>query len=251
MKKYIIGNWKSELSPDQSIKLAKSLNKEFKQKIKSKREIVVCPSYLNISSVSQALKTSKIKLGAQGFFLEDYKAATGSVSIQALKDFNCQYVIIGHSEERVAYKLEEAEINRQVRIALEEKLMPILCIGEDKEARDNNQPEIYIKNQLTRELAGIRLGEKDKLVIAYEPIWAISPNGPAEPEDISRMHTLIRRLLLEILPANRLNKNVTIVYGGSINPDNIKDYINLAAVDGVLIGKASTDFDSFSSIINY
>jgi|FLOH01.1.fsa_nt_gi triosephosphate isomerase (TIM) len=251
MKKYILGNWKTVLSPDQSIKLATALGRKFKEKVKSGREVVVCPSYINIAGVSKALKGSKIGLGAQGFFVSDYTAATGSVSVLALKEYNCKYVIVGHSEERKAYKLEEAEINKQVRVALENKLIPILCIGEDKEARDNNQKEIYIKNQLTRELANIRLNEKDKLIIAYEPIWAISPNGPAEPADISRMHTLIRRLLLEILPTNRLHKNVSIVYGGSINQDNIKDYINLAAVDGVLIGKASTEIDSFESIINY
>lgn len=213
--------------------------------------MVICPSYLDIANVASIIKPTKINLGAQGFFSGNYQAITGSVSVLALKELGCKYVILGHSEARLAYKLDDMQINHQIRLAAEQGLIPILCIGEDQETRASNQKEMFIKNQLVKGLTNIRLRDNDKLIIAYEPIWAISPNGPAQLDEITRMHTLIRRLLLEILPANRLNKNVAIVYGGSVDANNIKEIMGSAAVDGVLIGKASTDFDSFSSIINY
>jgi len=247
---FIAANWKENKT---NLETAKFLG-ELKKKIKNcERDVVICPSFVSIITAYDCAKNSPIKIGAQDISVHRKGAYTGEVSVSMLKDF-CLYAIIGHSERRKYFKERNEIVNRKVLLALKSGLMPILCIGEDLDQRQNKQTEELLQEQLDSGLEGVDSSVVRKVVVAYEPIWAISsgdPNHkPATPKDAEKAHKFIRNTLAKMYDPETAVE-IRIIYGGSAKPENMKSFMDQQNIDGALVGNASLDVDSFSSIINY
>jgi len=211
--------------------------------------IVVIPPFTTLQAVSdQIVKNSSLDLGAQNMYPETEGAFTGEISPLMLKDLGCRYVVLGHSERRSIFKESNAFINKKVMLALKYSIIPILCIGETLEQRENRTYFEVVKSQLEESLAGLDKEEMLKTVIAYEPVWAIGTGQTASPEQAEQMHSYIRRLLNEKY-GNEIATRITILYGGSVKPDNIATLMGKANVDGALVGGASLKAESFNQIV--
>jgi len=234
MSKLIIANWKMYLGVKESIVLARQTSK-----IKTTNEIVICPSFVVLSLVKKELG-KKIKLGAQNVAWKESAALTGEVSAGMLSELGCKYAIIGHSERRSLLNESDVTIREKLKLAVAEKIIPIFCVGETAEARKAGETVRIIKSQL----AVLNNLSFDKLVIAYEPIWAIGTGRVPTSDEISDVHEFIR------VETGKLVKNLQIIYGGSVDENNIKKILNTKSVDGVLVGGASTKINSWKKIIN-
>lgn len=252
MKKLIVANWKMNKNTDEAI----SFVHELKTLVKEEQnvEIAVCPPFTALNAVAKEIKNSNIKLGAQNMYSEDYGAYTGEVSPLMLKDIGCRYVILGHSERREIFGEDDFLINRKIVSALNHSIGPILCIGEDLEQRKNNKTKEVIEAQLKNCLRNITKYQISKINIAYEPIWAISKGNPnhraATKEDAEESHNFIRGVIARLYD-ERTSKNIRIIYGGSMKPDNAKELLAMPNIDGGLVGNASLNVKSFVEIIEY
>ena len=188
-------------------------------------------------------------LGGQNIYSENQGAFTGEISAEMLKDVGCDFVILGHSERRIYLKEDDQFINRKVKIALESGLKIIFCIGESLEQYDEGKTESTVKSQLKNGLQGVSGAEMGKIIIAYEPIWAIGTGKNAEPEQAQSVHRYIRNVIGESWD-EEVSSKIQIQYGGSVNPENCHEILNQNDIDGALIGGASLDADSFCAIIN-
>jgi len=245
----VVGNWKMKLNLKESIKLAKQLKKTIKR-TKGKIEVGVCPSYTSLYSVSATLAGSQIKLGAQDMFWEETGAFTGEISPLMLRDYGCQMVIIGHSERRQNLGETDAMVHKKIKTALNQKLLPILCVGEDFQQRSENQTDYVVIQQVTKALEGIDLKEDDKIVIAYEPVWVIGSGQAIEPEETEHVHNLINHILIDLFADNLVKTNFRIIYGGSVDSTNVNLFTDLDITDGVLVGNASLEAEEFVKIVN-
>ena len=240
MRKVIItGNWKMYKTQTQAL--------EFLQVFKSKleetedfKEIVLCVPFTALSIVSKNLHGGLIRLGAQNVHWEEQGPYTGEISGTMLKEIGVHYVIVGHSERRQYFGETDETVNLRLLAAQNAGLLPILCVGETKQQRDTNQTESVIINQLNSDLADV---DRSRLVIAYEPIWAIGTGETCAPEEANRVIKLIREQLS--------NTDITIQYGGSVKADNIDEIMKQPEIDGVLVGGASLEAVSFARIVNY
>lgn len=246
-KKIVIANWKMKLNLAESLELAKKYKQKF-AKFK-KEELAVCPSYLVIREISKIMKGTKIKVGAQDVFWEEKGAYTGEVSPGMLKEAGCGYAIIGHSERR-KYLLENYQmIHQEVKAVLNTKdLIPIVCIGEEAEERKTDKRDFVLVDQLQQALGGIQVFDKQQIIIAYEPIWAIGSGVAIEPEEAEYAHKIIKLALNEMFGMRKVSEHFRVIYGGSISGDNVKDFANLDGVDGLLVGGASLDEKEFYKI---
>ncbi len=247
MKKiFVIGNWKCNPT---SLSEAKSLFLSINKKIQKKRKIetVICPPFVYLFPLAQLNRNHKIILGAQDAFFENKGAFTGQVSPKMLKDLGCKYVIVGHSEKRVLGEKNEI-INKKIHILLKENLTPILCIGENKEEREGKQTFERIKNQIQEGLKKVAKKYLHKVIIAYEPIWAIGTNRPCPPESVLTISIFIRKTFSTLFGLKKTDK-ITILYGGSVNANNAKKYVEEARIDGLLIGNSSLRAEEFLKII--
>ena len=252
MTKLIIANWKM----NKTIKEAIFLVQELKKLLKNEKnvEIVVCPPFTSLQAVSRELKGSRIDLGAQNMYFEESGAYTGEVSALMLREIGCKYVILGHSERREIFGEDDNLINKKVISALNHSIKPVLCIGENLEQRKNKKTKEIIENQLQRCLKNINKNQILKISIAYEPIWAISKGDPlhkaATKEDAEEGHKLIRYILAKMYGSNAA-KNVKIIYGGSMKPENAKELLAMPNIDGGLVGNASLNAKSFAEIVKF
>jgi len=245
-KKLIIGNWK--MNP-QSQKEAVILFKGIDEAIKSIKntEVVICAPFPFISTLKQ-LKKKKIALGAQNTYFEQKGAFTGEVSLYMLRDLGVTYVIVGHSERRSMGETDEM-INKKVIACLKAKLTPILCVGESTRTNDASYLNI-VKNQLTSCIEGVQKSQMKNIVIAYEPVWALSSTldrHDATPHDFEEMKIYIKKVLSD-MSSQTIASGVRIMYGGSANKDNAESFLR-AGADGLLPGKASLDVKNFSKIV--
>ena len=238
----IAGNWKM----NHTVSEAERFFKELKV-IKKEAELLICPPFTDIPLARFMLGTSSIKWGAQNVYPEDKGAFTGEVSPVMLKDLGCTYVICGHSERRQIFKESDRFIAEKVKSVFAHEMIPILCIGETLEERDGGQTEERIFAQLQNGVSGIRKQDTDKLVIAYEPIWAIGTGKAATAENAEAVAAFIRHSL-EKLVGKKAAGAIRILYGGSVNPDNVSVFIKEKNIDGVLIGGASLKASDFASI---
>ena len=236
MQKIIAGNWKMNNTVEESLSLIKEL-KSLVKEVKDK-EIIVCPPFTSLSTVAKELKDSKIRLGAQNLYFEQKGAFTGEISPLMLKDICVEYVIIGHSERRHILKENDERINKKMKSALANDLKPIFCVGETLKQRETGKTKDIVKGQITKGLAGIK--DIRNIIIAYEPVWAIGTGKNATPGQAEEVHLFIRKLIKAKIP---------ILYGGSVNPKNIKDLISQKDIDGVLVGGASLNAKDFSQIV--
>lgn len=242
--KFVIANWKMNLSVEQSISLAKEYLKVFKE---TPAEIVVCPSFTSLPFVGKILGESELALGAQDMFWEESGAYTGQISPTDLADLGTTYVIIGHSERRELGE-EDWMINRKIQAALEHKpLCPILCIGETAEDKDTDERETVLTRQLTEALHGIRLGVGQNLIVAYEPVWAIGSGETPEADDVAYITDMIKVLLRRLL-GSRADDMCAVIYGGSVDEESAEAIANLGSVDGFLVGGASLNAREFYRI---
>jgi len=201
-----------------------------------------------LAAISEAIRDSKVELGAQDMYSETEGAYTGEISPLMLKDVGCRYVIIGHSERRQYFKETDELVNKKVLAALKYKMVPILCLGETLEEREARRAFEVVKSQFDRSLKGLKADEIERVVIAYEPVWAIGTGRTATPEQAEQMHSYLRRLLNEHY-GEAVGERVKILYGGSVKPDNITQLMARPNVNGALVGGASIKAEAFIQIV--
>ena len=244
----IAGNWKMNKTIDQSLDSVTKLKTEV-AKINDV-DIVVCPPFTSLFAVGKAIQGTNIFLSAQNIYWEEKGAYTGEVSPVMLTDLGCKYVIIGHSERRQFFGETNQSVNRKVKAALKFSLTSIMCVGERLEERERGVTEGVVREHITRGLEGLSREEVLKMVIAYEPLWAIGTGKTATPDQAQEVHSFIRGLLGELYD-EVIASQVRIQYGGSVKPDNISDLMRQEDIDGALVGGASLDATSFAQIIKY
>lgn len=241
----IAGNWKMYKTIPEAVNLV-NIIKAGVHKI-TNCDVVVCPPFTALAAISNLLDESNIELGAQDMHFETEGAFTGEISPLMLKDVGCRYVILGHSERRSYFQEKDDLINKKVMAALKYNFIPIVCIGETLEEREARRAFEVVKFQFDHSLMDLKSEEIEKVVIAYEPVWAIGTGRTATPEQAEQMHSYIRRLLNEKYGEETASR-VKILYGGSVKPDNISQLITKPNVDGALVGGASIKAESFIQI---
>ncbi len=247
MRKVIIaGNWKLNKNIKEAVELVTEL-KAKSTKI-NKVDIVVCPVFTALSKVSDVLKGTNIGLGAQDLYWQDSGAFTGEVSAPLLKDAGCQYVIIGHSERRQFFAETNDTVNKKTKAALAHGLIPIVCVGENLDERESGKTFDVIKDHVENSIKGFTAEEMVKIIVAYEPVWAIGTGKTATPAQAQEVHAFIRKLL-EKMHNKTVAESVRIQYGGSVKAENAKELIGQPDIDGALVGGASLKADSFIGIV--
>ncbi len=211
-------------------------------------DVVICPPFPALVPVNGILRESNIKLGGQNLYWQDEGAFTGEISAKMLLDAGCQYVIVGHSERRHVFGEKNDEINKKIEKALESGLVPIFCVGETLEERQNGLTEKVVEEQIKDGLSDVEIRDANDLVIAYEPVWAIGTGETATPEQAEEVHRFIRELLCGLFSLI-LGNQIRIQYGGSVKPANAAELMSQENIDGALVGGASLDADSFTEII--
>lgn len=245
MSKIVIANWKMKLGLKESQALAAAIKKIPARTV----EVVVCPSFLSLVTVGEALKRSGLKLGAQDCFWEARGAYTGAVSPETLREAGCQFVIVGHSERRQYCQETDEMVHRKVKAALGAGLIPIVCVGETFEQRQEGHQDYVLIQQTTRALEGITFTDDDQLIVAYEPVWVIGTGQAISPDQALSAHQVIRQTLFDLFPLSAVRENIRIVYGGSVDSDNVTDFVGLEHTDGVLVGAASLQPTAFAEIV--
>jgi triosephosphate isomerase len=246
--RFVAGNWKMNLLADTARVLAVKVREKLAGV--SGVDVALCPPFVFLTDVAEALSGSPIKVGGQNLYTKESGAFTGEVSGAMLKSVGCTYVIIGHSERRHIPTLREADdfIAEKVKAALKAGLKPILCVGEMLEERDAGRTEAVVKRQVTEGLKGLTAQEMSAVTIAYEPVWAIGTGRTATPQQAQDVHALIRGLLKQQFGAT-VADGLRIQYGGSVKADNAKALMSQPDVDGALVGGASLDAESFGAIV--
>ncbi len=243
MKNLIVGNWKMNLTIGQSLLLSERLKNNLKNPTS---DIVVCPNYVSLAAVSIDLKGSIIKVGAQNINANDEGAYTGEVSGPMLKGI-AKYVIVGHSERRIHYGETNKTVAQKVAAAVRNKLTPILCVGENLHQRNEGLAGRTVTDQLEENLSELTHKEISKIVIAYEPVWAIGTGENAEPFEVEKMIKTIRRFLINKYKA-KIVVSIKLLYGGSVNSDNANAYLSIDNCSGLLVGGASLNYRQFTKI---
>ncbi|HOW42636.1 MAG TPA: triose-phosphate isomerase [Candidatus Omnitrophota bacterium] len=249
MRKTIIaGNWKLYKTIPEAIELANGLKRELFQLDAQDIEIVICPVYTALTEVFEVIQNSAIGMGAQDAYWQDEGAFTGEVSCKMLKDAGCTYVIIGHSERRQFFGETNETVNKKVKAVLAAGLTPIMCVGETLAEREANKTFAVLEDHVAGGLKGFSAEDAVKIVIAYEPVWAIGTGKTATPAQAQEAHAYIRGLLAKLY-SKEVAAKMRIQYGGSVKPDNIEELMHQPDVDGALVGGASLKVDSFADIV--
>jgi triosephosphate isomerase len=245
---FIAGNWKMNKTSGEAVELVRQLKASLSGV--AGVEVAVAPPFTALQAVQKELEGSSIRLAAQNLFWEEKGAYTGEISPLMLKELGCRYVIIGHSERRQFFGETDEAVNKRMRAALHQGLNPILCIGETLKEREEERAFAVIGNQLQGGLRGITEEEMERVVIAYEPVWAIGTGKTATPEQAEEVHQFIRRSLRDLYPGG-IAEGIRIQYGGSVTPDNVKGLMSQKDIDGALVGGASLRPDTFSKIVRF
>lgn len=243
---FIAGNWKMNKTSSEAAALAKGVV-EAVGKVSSV-DIAVCPTFTSLESASKVLAGSTVKLGAQNMYFEKSGAFTGEISADMLKELNCTYVILGHSERRQYFKECDCLINKKVKAALAAGIKPILCVGETLQQREANQTIDVVSTQTKGGLDGISSADAANVVVAYEPVWAIGTGKTATPEMAQEVHAEIRKVLAQMFGAETA-ESMQILYGGSMKPQNADELLAQKDIDGGLIGGAALKADSFAELV--
>jgi triosephosphate isomerase len=228
------------------------LAKNYKNKFKdfNGAEIGVCPNFISLLEVVKTLKDTNIGVGGQDVFWEQKGAYTGEISPALLSEAGCKYVIIGHSERRKFLMINYEIIHREIKAVLQvEDLVPIVCIGENWEERKTDRRDYVIYDQLQQALSGIDIVGNQQIILAYEPIWAIGSGTAIEPSEAEYAHKIIKLTLTNMFGMKIVNNNFKIIYGGSINRENVSGFVDLENIDGMLVGGASLDADEFYDVV--
>ena len=248
-KNIVAGNWKMNMDLGKGIQLFNEIQQLLKEEVKGDQEVIICPPYIHLSSLSQLLDSSNnLSIGAQNCYQADSGAFTGEVSASIIASTGAAYVIIGHSERRLYFSESNSLLAQKLDTVLKNGLTPIFCIGETLEQRNTETYFEVIKEQLTETSFHLQGAEYRKMVLAYEPVWAIGTGLTASPEQAQEIHSFIRNLLADKYDQDLAN-NMTILYGGSCNPKNASELFAKVDIDGGLIGGASLKARDFVDII--
>ena len=243
----IAGNWKMNMTGAQGAALVKALVPLVKD---AKCEVVLCPPFTALFDVNNALEHTNIKLGAQNVHWEQKGAFTGEVSAEMLKALGVSYAIIGHSERRQYFGETDETVNARAKAAIAAGITPIICVGESLEERESGRTEAKVSGQVKKDLEGIAAGDVAKLVIAYEPIWAIGTGKTATDEQANETIGMIRATVAGMF-GKETAEALRIQYGGSMKPSNARSLMAMPEIDGGLIGGASLKAVDFSQVVNY
>jgi triosephosphate isomerase len=245
-KKFIAGNWKMHTTRATAVPLAGAIVRGLGAF--DKVTVAVCPPFPYLPFVAEVVRGTPVGLGAQDVFFEREGAFTGEVSPQMLLDVGCRFVIVGHSERRHKLGESDAIINRKAKAALAAGLTVILCVGETLEERQANRTEAVLDSQVSSGMEGISAEWLKKLVVAYEPVWAIGTGQHATPEQAQLAHAFLRGRLAQLFSAEAADA-LRIQYGGSVAPENVASLMTQPDVDGALVGGASLSADKFLAIV--
>ncbi|MBI4535545.1 MAG: triose-phosphate isomerase [Ignavibacteriae bacterium] len=246
-KKVIAGNWKMNKDLVETVELINGL-KSVVADPKPGVSVVVCPPFTSLAVAANLLKDSVFKLGAQNMSEHDEGAYTGEVSWKMLKSVGCEYVVLGHSERRQYFSETNELINQKAKKAVANGLIPILCVGETLEEREKGITEQVISAQIRGVLSGLLSSDMERVIMAYEPVWAIGTGRNATPVQAQQVHQHIRKLVAQLYSWS-LAEGLVIQYGGSVKPDNASDLLAQNDIDGALVGGACLKPDSFAQII--
>lgn len=243
----IAGNWKMHKTVREAVDLVNGLKDKVKD---AKCQVVVCPTFVCLPAVIDAVRGTNIEVGAQNMHFEDQGAFTGEVSPVMLKDLGVKYVIIGHSERRQYFAETDDTVNKKVLAAFNHGLLPIVCVGESLEEREGNKTFDKVASQVKEGLKGLTVEQVKDLIIAYEPIWAIGTGKTATSEDANEVIKFIRKTVAEMYGKDAADA-IRIQYGGSVKPSTIKEQMAMSDIDGALVGGASLKADDFAGIVNF
>ena len=247
-KPCMVANWKMHKTVEESVDFAHQLIGKISESANS--DIVIAPPFTSLYPVAEVLRESAIHLSAQNLHWDEKGAYTGEVSAVMLVDVGCKYVIIGHSERRALFNESDGDINRKIKIALKFNLRPIFCIGETSDERESGKTFSVIQKQLKEGLIDLASDDIRQIIIAYEPVWAIGTGRTATPNQAGEVHSFIRNMITEIHGTDVSGKTM-ILYGGSVNPDNIADLMSQPDIDGALVGGASLDVEKFIKVVKF
>jgi triosephosphate isomerase (TIM) len=247
-KKLIAGNWKMFKTPEQ----AASFIRDFLPLVAGhdRDEVLVCPTYVCLPAAVEAAKGSAVSIGAQNLHWEKEGAFTGEVSAEMLLAVGCTHVIIGHSERRQYFGETDDTVNLRLKSALKAGLTPIVCVGEVIEEREAGLTEDVLRRQCLRAFHALSAKKAEKMVVAYEPVWAIGTGKTATPQIAAEAHSVIRGEAAKAF-GDEYAERLRILYGGSVKPDNAKALMSESEIDGALVGGASLDPKSFAAIVKY
>lgn len=249
MRKIIIaGNWKMNKTLDEVSDFLHEIS-EWEDTFQHKCEIGIFPPEIYLNIALEQLKNNSIFVGAQNVHDKDFGAFTGELSPKMLSSLNCKYSLVGHSERRHVFGEEDDFLNRKVLSVLKNKLSVVLCLGETEEERDDGQTETVLEKQLSKGLSKVKTKQMKKVILAYEPVWAIGTGKTATPEIAETAHQFIRDWLTNKY-SEEVADDTTIMYGGSVKPKNVESLICQKNIDGALIGGASLKVDSFTEVIS-
>ena len=246
-KAVIAGNWKMHYTPDEAVKVIEELKPLVKD---ATCEVVICAPFVDLDAVIKAAKGSNIKIGAQNMHFEEKGAFTGEVAPGMLEAMGVDYVVLGHSERREYFNETDEALNKKVKAAFAHNITPILCCGETLEQRENGTTNAVVGAQIKADLEGLSKDLAEKVVIAYEPIWAIGTGKTATDEQANETIKAIRGIVAEMFGSEVADK-VRIQYGGSVKPGTIKAQMEQSDIDGALVGGASLAAADFAAIVNY
>lgn len=243
-RKVIAGNWKMNVLPGEALEFVNNLAPIVKD---TKNEVIICVPFTDLFYTLLAVQETNIHVGAQNMHWKESGAYTGEISPDMLKCINVEYVIIGHSERRQYFNETDETVNLKVKSALEHGLKPIVCVGESLEQKEAGNTEEIITSQVAKALEGLTLDDLSNTIIAYEPIWAIGTGKTATAEDTNNSIKAIRNKIKELFNTD----DVTILYGGSVKPENAKELFSMSDIDGGLVGGASIKAETFGKIVNF
>lgn len=246
-KPIIAGNWKMHKTVAEAVAFIDAVKTEI---VSSDVEALVCAPFTLLPSLVEATKGTAIKVGAQNMHFEDKGAFTGEVSADMLLDIGVTHVIIGHSERRQYFAETDETVNKKTIKALQKGLTPIVCCGETLEQREAGETKALVKGQIEKAFVGISAADAPKVVIAYEPIWAIGTGKTASSQDANDVIAYIRQVL-EGIYGDETSEEVRIQYGGSVKPSNVEEIMNESDIDGALVGGASLEPSDFIQLVNF
>ncbi|MFC1828473.1 triose-phosphate isomerase [Thermodesulfobacteriota bacterium] len=244
----IAGNWKMFKTGSEAVETAKALVQLVADV--TNVDIMIAPPFTALSQVSDVIKESRVSLGAQNLYWEKEGAYTGEISPDMLVSSGCRYVIIGHSERRQYFNETDDTVNMKIGAALQSGLIPIFCVGESETERETDITFSVLDIQLQKGIEGFSSDDLEKLIVAYEPVWAIGTGKTATRDQAQEVHQFLRAKL-ENRFGNTLAKSIRILYGGSTKPDNISGLMEMPDVDGALVGGASLNAETFSGIVHF
>ena len=242
----IAGNWKMNKTPSETRSLIANIKSNLPSSHNS--EFILCPPFISIPAALAEVENCYLNIGAQNCHWEDKGAFTGEISPDMLSEIGVKYVIIGHSERRTYFGETDETVNKRIKAALNHDLIPILCVGESLEIREQGNTKNLIKTQITLDLKDISKADSEKIIIAYEPIWAIGTGKTATSEQAEEICKFIRDTLADIYGTESAEK-IHVLYGGSMNEKNAKELLSMPNIDGGLIGGASLKSDSIINIL--